>query len=569
MEEREELNKIKGNVHVLHVDDEPLFLDISKHFLEKESQITVENIDSAQSALSLLNDRSFDVILSDYEMAEMNGISFLKELRSRGYEHPFILFTGKGREEVVIEAFNNGATFYLQKGGKPEAQFTELTKKILHAAGQFRNQKKIAHLYRLFKSLRFISETLYSDKEQEIKLDQACRIITSDRGYKDVRIVLFNKTGDIRTIHQSGLDTRMSTLYSYLAAGNRTTCTKKALEMNREIVICEPNQTCNSCPFYHDHLGYYALTIRLEHGGEIYGIISATMESDYANDPDEQSLFQELAREISYALHHYNLEEEQNAMKILLGVNKKLDIINTITRHDIRNDLTIQMHYHNLLKEEIDEKLIPVHRRNMSGYYQFLKEDVDDTLNIQDYVEKIGLTMNNIQEHIMFSEIYQKIGIQKPRWLSVRGIVEGLKHSHQFETLVITHATSTLEVYTDQMFGKILINLIENAIMHGKRVTSININFIEQLQEGVLVIEDDGIGIPNEMKQTIFQKGVGKNTGLGLFYTKEILGITEMVIKETGIFGQGAKFEIYIPKNCYRLNKSEKLINRIQSVAIE
>jgi DNA-binding NarL/FixJ family response regulator len=59
---------------------------------------------------------------------------FYKQARARFGDLPSILFTGKGREAVVIEALNNGADVYLQKGGDIKAQFAELTHKITKAA---------------------------------------------------------------------------------------------------------------------------------------------------------------------------------------------------------------------------------------------------------------------------------------------------------------------------------------------------------------------------------------------------------------------------------------------------
>jgi len=82
---------------------------------------------------SLLESGNIDAIISDYQMPGTDGIEFLKKIRASGNNIPFILFTGKGREEVVIEAINNGVDFYLQKGGEPKAQFSELGHKIRQA----------------------------------------------------------------------------------------------------------------------------------------------------------------------------------------------------------------------------------------------------------------------------------------------------------------------------------------------------------------------------------------------------------------------------------------------------
>jgi len=120
-------------ISVLFVDDEPALLEITRLYLEKSGSIAVETCRSALEALGILKNRQFDVIVSDYEMPLMDGIMFLKILRAEGNATPFLIFTGKGREHVVIDALNNGADYYLQKGGDPKAQFTELTHMIEQA----------------------------------------------------------------------------------------------------------------------------------------------------------------------------------------------------------------------------------------------------------------------------------------------------------------------------------------------------------------------------------------------------------------------------------------------------
>ena len=128
---------------VLYIDDEKALLDVCKAFLELSGDMTVETTTSVKGARTLMAEKRFDAIISDYQMPEMNGIDFLKILRSQGNGIPFILFTGKGREEVVIEALNSGADFYLQKGGNPTAQFKELEYKVKEAVRRIRAESAL------------------------------------------------------------------------------------------------------------------------------------------------------------------------------------------------------------------------------------------------------------------------------------------------------------------------------------------------------------------------------------------------------------------------------------------
>jgi len=118
---------------ILYVDDEPDLLELGRIFLERGGHFIVDTIDSAPAALSLLKSTKYDAIIADFQMPDMNGIELLKKVRTSGNHIPFILFTGQGREEIVIEAINNGATYYLQKGGTPKVLFTELEHKIREA----------------------------------------------------------------------------------------------------------------------------------------------------------------------------------------------------------------------------------------------------------------------------------------------------------------------------------------------------------------------------------------------------------------------------------------------------
>lgn len=102
------------------------------------------------------------------------------------------------------------------------------------------------------------------------------------------------------------------------------------------------------------------------------------------------------------------------------------------------------------------------------------------------------------------------------------------------------------------MLEKVFFNLIDNSIRHGQKVTEIRIS-ARHFDEGLLIaLEDNGVGIPVDEKEKIFERGFGKNTGFGLFLVREILSLTGITIKEIGVPGSGARFEITVPKGAFR-----------------
>ncbi|MDD5187107.1 MAG: PAS domain S-box protein, partial [Methanoregula sp.] len=120
-------------IRVLYVDDEEALIEVGKMFLEWTGSFSVTTALSAREAIQVLKNERFDAIVSDYQMPGMNGIDFLKQQKAGGDITPFVILTGKGREDVVIAALNAGADGYLQKGGEPNAQFAELSHMIKKA----------------------------------------------------------------------------------------------------------------------------------------------------------------------------------------------------------------------------------------------------------------------------------------------------------------------------------------------------------------------------------------------------------------------------------------------------
>ena len=149
---------------------------------------------------------------------------------------------------------------------------------------------------------------------------------------------------------------------------------------------------------------------------------------------------------------------------------------------------------------------------------------------------------------IRFTREYEEIGITSPVWQDCRAIVDSAAARVPSGRVVIHNdIPAGREVFADPLIVKVFYNLADNAVRYGQKITAIRFSLAEQDGKAVIVCEDDGVGVPAGDKERIFEKGFGKNTGLGLALSREILDITGITIKETGTPGAGARFELAVP----------------------
>jgi signal transduction histidine kinase len=370
-----------GTIRVLYVDDEPSLLDIGKMFLEMDGIFAVDTLASVSEALTRLKTERYDAILSDYQMPEMDGITFLKQIRASENKTPFIIFTGRGREDVVIEALNNGAAFYIQKGGEIKSQFAELSNKIRYAVSKKHSEEALG-------------ESEFLEKEME---------------YHEKELMKFY------------------------------------------------NQTLDDA-------------------------------------------------------------------------NKKLTLLSEITRHDIISQLTA-----------------------LQLYLEILENKLPDT-SYHEYFKKIGTATDRISSIVRFTREYEEIGVNTPVWVDVSAIVDAARKDDVVGDIqFINDLPANTEVFSDALIANVFNKMIANAVRYGGKITTIRFSVEERDGDHIVVCEDDGDGVAAQEKEKIFERGYGKNTGLGLALSQEILAITGITLSETGEPGKGARFEMTVPKGAWRI----------------
>ena len=208
-------------------------------------------------------------------------------------------------------------------------------------------------------------------------------------------------------------------------------------------------------------------------------------------------------------------------------MNKKLNILGSATRHDVLNSLT-----------------------GLFGYLE-LAEVKNKDENVAKFITKAKASAETVKKQIEFTRTYQELGSKKPSWIDVNDVIRMSYASLNEPRLPLSVDVGELEVYADPMLEKVFFNIMDNTHRHAE-AKEMRISFEDKGDEGILLIEDDGKGVPENEKEFIFKRGYGKNTGFGLYMSREVLEITGIKIVENGEEGKGARFVITIPPHRFR-----------------
>jgi PAS domain S-box-containing protein len=218
-----------------------------------------------------------------------------------------------------------------------------------------------------------------------------------------------------------------------------------------------------------------------------------------------------------------DITERRRAEGALRQANRQLSLLDSVTRHDTLNKVT-----------------------TILGYLDLIRMKYPDPV-LRTYIASVEAATEAIRSQIEFMMVYRDLGTHEPRWQDLETIV---RRTQVPEPIRLSIDLPGVEVFADLMFEKVFQNLLDNAVRHGGQVTAIDVS-LRPVQDGLTIVwEDNGVGVPAERKELIFERGYGAHTGLGLFLCREILSLTGISIRETG--EEGGRFEMLVPEGAFR-----------------
>jgi PAS domain S-box-containing protein len=470
---------VKPETQVLMVDDEPGILEIAGEFLEIEGDIRVTTAGSASEALDILHSREIDVIVSDYLMPPgMNSIELLKKLRDQGNDTPFIIFTGRGREEVAIEALNNGAAFYLQKGINIEVQFTELRNMIDQVTGR-----------------RRVERALKESEEQNRMIVENAPVIIYTARYNGEELPLTSHNPAFeRMTGWSCRELSGRSLRSLIHPGD--------IPLLREMVHTGPGAGA-------PHNG--ELRIRTKRGEYFTGAFVTTPLMSSGRVTGELGIVRDITEERRNIILLKNKGDE------LLEKNKELESFCYSVSHDLRAPLRIIEGYTEIINRQSGNSLPPesrqaIERIKVAG--KRMDRIIDDLLRLS-RAGRTALVVGDVNLSSLVTTILNNLSGQQPGRKKVFLVAEGL----------VARCDRNL------MQGA-LENMLDNAWKYTRNNDETRITFgsLQKDRDTWYFIRDNGVGFDAKNAENLFMPFSRFHTesefpgnGIGLATVKRII----------------------------------------------
>jgi len=404
-------------LRILMIDDNPDDRLLAIRALRREfPDLQVEQISEAKGLAQALEAGDFDLVITDYQLRWSDGLAVLRAVKARYPDCPVIMFTATGSEEIAVEAMKNGLDDYVLKSPKHFIRLPAAVRLALKRAEDSierkRAEARIEHLNLVLRAIRGVNQLIVREKDRGRLIQGACDKLIETRGYYNAWIALIDESGKLVATAEAGLGEGFLPLVEQLERGEPFYCRRMALAQAGALIIEDPVSTCADCPLSRGFRGRGGMAIRLEHSGKIYGLLVVSVSVDYVADEEEQSLFEEVAEDIAFALHSIELEEErERAQEALRQKTEQQEVLlSSIPAFVYYKDAELKLITANKAFAEMVNT--PIDQLPGKDAYDLFPKEQAEKFHIDDKeVMESGKPMMNIEEKFTDAE-------GKTRWAS-------------------------------------------------------------------------------------------------------------------------------------------------------
>ncbi|MBW2703755.1 MAG: response regulator [Deltaproteobacteria bacterium] len=467
--------------------------------------------------------------------------------------------------EIQVEGKTRGAleVYYLKNTPEQdEGPFLAEERKLIDGLARILGQavarielgERVLHLSAVLRAVRNVNQLITKEKDREKLLRGACENLTATRGYFNSWIALFDDEQKATATYESGLGADFDPMAKRLKRGELSRCVRMAIKQEAVVLIDDPPTECGDCPLTGLYAGRVGLSSRLEHEGRVFGILSVSLPQGFSKDEEEISLLKEVADDIAFALHLFEVKEEQKLLENQLLQSQKMESVGRLAggvAHDFNNLLTVILSSCTFMAEDLrdgDPLLDDLQQIKSAGDRAVALTSQLLAFSRQQMLQPEAIDLNRTMENLdrllrrLIGEDIDIATRMDPELWKV------MADPGQIEQIVMNLAVNARDAMPTG--GKLTIETanIELDEEYARRHAGVTPG-----PHVMLAASDTGSGMDAETAAQIFDpffttKEKGKGTGLGL---STVYGIVKQHGGNIWIYtepGKGAIFKIYLPR---------------------